>query len=109
MLVFRKILDTYLVDDPHQDYPLSIESVQISQDVFSEKQQELLTDRKEKFKFTNPPPILIPNLQNKTNYVLHYRNLQTYLRHGMKLKKVRESILIFLIDYLSSGSSFAWN
>ena len=30
---------------------------------------------------------LIPNLVNKTNYVLHYRNLQLYLSLGMKLTK----------------------
>ena len=28
---------------------------------------------------------LIPNLRDKTNYVLHYRNLQLYLPLGMKL------------------------
>ena len=31
---------------------------------------------------------LIPNLDNKTNYVLHYRNLQLYLPLGMKLTKI---------------------
>ena len=31
---------------------------------------------------------LIPNLGNKTNYVLHYRNLQLYLSLGMKLTKI---------------------
>ena len=31
---------------------------------------------------------LIPNLGNKTNYVLHYKNLQLYLSLGMKLKKI---------------------
>ena len=30
---------------------------------------------------------LIPNLGDKTNYVLHYRNLQLYLSLGMKLTK----------------------
>ena len=28
---------------------------------------------------------LIPNLGNKTNYVLHYRNLQLYLFLGIRL------------------------
>ena len=28
---------------------------------------------------------LIPNIRDKTNYVLHYRNLQLYLPLGMKL------------------------
>ena len=32
--------------------------------------------------------ILIPNLGNKTNYVVHYRNLQLYLYLGMKLTKI---------------------
>ena len=31
---------------------------------------------------------LIPNLSNKTNYVVHYRNLQLYLSLGMKLTKI---------------------
>ena len=33
---------------------------------------------------------LIPNLGNKTNYVLHYRNLLLYLSLGMKLTKVHK-------------------
>ena len=32
---------------------------------------------------------LIPNLGNKTNYQLHYRNLQLYLFLGMKLTKIQ--------------------
>ena len=31
---------------------------------------------------------LIPNLDKKTNYVIHYRNLQLYLSLGMKLTKI---------------------
>ena len=31
---------------------------------------------------------LIANLGNKTNYVLHYRNLQLYLPLGMTLTKI---------------------
>ena len=33
---------------------------------------------------------LIPNLGDKSNYVLHYRNLQLYLSLGMKLTKIRK-------------------
>ena len=32
---------------------------------------------------------LVPNLMNKNNYVIHYRNLQQCLELGMKLKKIR--------------------
>ena len=31
---------------------------------------------------------LIPNLGNKTKYVLQYRNIQMYLSLGMKLTKI---------------------
>ena len=31
---------------------------------------------------------LIPNLGGKTNYVVHYRNLQLYLSFEMKLTKI---------------------
>ena len=33
---------------------------------------------------------LVPNLMNKSRYVLHYRNLQLYLSLGMKLVKVHK-------------------
>ena len=35
---------------------------------------------------------LIPNLGNKTNYVLHYRNLQLYLSLGMNLTKAHRML-----------------
>ena len=35
---------------------------------------------------------LIPNLRNKTKYVLYYRNLQLYLSLGMKLRKIHRAL-----------------
>ena len=34
---------------------------------------------------------LIPNLGEKTNYVLHYRNFQLYLSLGIKLTKIQSA------------------
>ena len=35
---------------------------------------------------------LVPNLMNKQKYVCHYRNLQFYLDHGLKLDKIHRII-----------------
>jgi hypothetical protein len=35
---------------------------------------------------------LVPNLNNKEKYVLHYRNLQLYLKHGLILTQIHRGI-----------------
>lgn len=35
---------------------------------------------------------LVPNLKNKKAYVVHIKNLNRALKHGLKLKKVRRVI-----------------
>ena len=35
---------------------------------------------------------LIPNLSNKTNYIVHYRNLQLYLSLPMRLTKIHKML-----------------
>ena len=43
---------------------------------------------------------LIPNLGAKTNYVLHYRNLQVYLSSGMKLTKIHKVLKFKQSDWM---------
>ena len=69
----------------HNDYPLAPEKLAIPYDMLSVKK---IADEFE-IKVGDVKK-LIANLGNKTNYVLHYRNLQLYLSLGMKLTKIHK-------------------
>ena len=49
---------------------------------------------------------LIPYLGNKTNYVLHYRNLQLYLSLGIKLTKIHKALKFKLFDWMKKHNDF---
>ena len=67
------------------DYPLAPDKIEIK--------REMLCDYQLKIADLYNTPIsnvkkLVPNLFDKEKYVIHYENLQLYLRLGLKLKKV---------------------
>ena len=71
--------------DSHNDYPLGPEKVKVTEDMLSDYCKKIAN----KYKIsTGLIHKLIPKLNNKEKYVLHYRNLQLYLNLGLKLKKV---------------------
>jgi len=70
----------------HNSYPLAPEKKEVKKEWMSDYQKGLMEDLELKHQETRK---LLLTLQDKNNYVLHYRNLQFYLKQGMKLKRVR--------------------
>ena len=68
-------------------FPLAPEKKIVPFEQFSEDQQQVILDEHKKISH-----LLINDLNDKTNYVVHYQNLQFYLNHGMTLKKVNRII-----------------
>ena len=73
----------------HNDYPLAPEKIGIPYDMLSDSYKRIADEYEIK---VGEVEKLIPNLGEKTNYVLHYRNIQLYLSLGMKLTKIHKAL-----------------
>ena len=73
----------------HNDYPLTPEKLAVTSDMLSTYCKNIADEYDIK---VGDVKKLIPNLGNKTKYVLHYRNLQMYLSSGMKLTKIHRAL-----------------
>ena len=69
----------------HNDYPLAPDKIEIKREMLSDYQVKIAD-------LYNIPTgnvkKLVPNFFDKEKYVIHYENLQLYLRLGVKLKKL---------------------
>ena len=73
-------------DETHDNFPLAPESFKIEKDLLSPYQQDLGDQLGVKYGSKK----LCLTLNDKKNYICHYKNLKFYLKHGMKLKKIHK-------------------
>ena len=87
----------------HNDYPLAPEKLAIPYDMLSDYCKKIADEYEIK---VGDVKKLIPNLGNKTNYVVHYRNLQLYLSLGMKLTKIHRVLKFKQSDWMKKYIDF---
>lgn len=74
--------------DTHSDYPMAPEHLSITKDMLSPYAQQLWDGTRP----CVPTQKLIPNVMNKTKYVVHYRNLQFYVKHELTVTKIHRIV-----------------
>ena len=70
------------------DYPPAPEKKNITYEMLSDKQRELLGTFMDNAESWQSVPKLVPSLEPKRKYVVHYRALQLYLQLGLKLTAI---------------------
>ena len=87
----------------HNDYPLAPEKMVVKPEMLSDYSREILG---REGMTIGKVQKLIPNLRDKKEYVLHYRNLQLYLSLGLKLTKIHRALEFSQSNWLEPYIAF---
>ena len=87
----------------HNDYPLAPEKMVVREEMLSDYSREILGREGMTIGKVGK---LIPNLRDKKEYVLHYRNLQLYLKLGLKLTKIHRALEFSQSNWLEPYIAF---
>ena len=78
-----------------KDYPLAVGKLEIENQMLSDHQWKIVDDNN--ISISNVKK-LVPNFFNKQKYAIHHKNLQLYVRLGLKLKKRTSCFIIWSIN-----------
>ncbi len=81
--------------DLHNEYPLAPERTRTN-----EKLVKLAIGEIKNITTNNKMEKLVPNLRDKTKYVLHHEDLKLYLRLGLRLTKIHRGITFIGTDFM---------
>ncbi|MES9902020.1 MAG: endonuclease domain-containing protein [Sedimenticola sp.] len=92
--------------DDHNEYPLCPEHVDVTYDMLSAYNRELI---KNGDIYSAKSKKLIPSLNDKERYIVHFTTLRLYLKLGLQLKKIHKIITFKQSPWLKKYIDFNTN